>query len=489
MTSSSSSGGRIAVGLLVGVPVLIVILATLGAFTEEVIEGIPLVPGATLWAMPLDRWVRDIAAAITLGFAIMGGVLLPRPDLRLLKIASLAALVWLVALLGQVVLTVSELMGRPWGASLDPLVIQSLVSQTLLGQLLVAQIALVALVAALGWAVLGRGTGIVVVVLAGVAAMLPALSGHSGLHGGHTAASISLALHLLAVGVWVGGLIATCVYVGRGPADSDLAVRRFSALALVCVLVLGESGLVNASLRLDGIASLITTPYGTLILGKALLLAALVVLGWRQRQRVVPIAGTVDGRELLLRLAAFEVVLLGLALGLSVALSRTAPPAGAIAGDRITSGALAILTLGVPLMLVWAGARPVRLVRLTAAYPEPFAVLLLVVAFTASAFVPTGLLGVAFAALVASVLLVVAGWVFAVAAVGPRGRLATGVVMVLWPVLAWWTIRTEPVETVWQVAVAVITAEACLVLLLLLQARGRMRQDAGRIDAEGLPVA
>lgn len=489
MTTPATNGGRVAVGLLVGIPVLVLVLATLGAFTEEVIEGLPLVPGATLWAMPLDRWVRDIAAAIALGFVAVGGLLLPRPDLRLLKFASVAALIWLVALLCQIVLTVSELLGRPWVDSVDPVIVQSLITQTLLGQLLAVQVVLVALVAALSWAILGRVTGVIVLVMAGVAAMLPALTGHSGLHGGHTAASISLALHVLAVGVWVGGLIATCAYVARTPQGAAVAVRRFSVLALVCVLVLGESGLVNASLRVDGIASLITTPYGTLILGKALLLAALVVLGWRQRQRVVPVAGSDSGRQTLVRLAAFEVVLMGLALGLSVALSRTAPPAGAIAGDRITTGALAVLTVGVPLVLVWAGARPAWLVRITAAYPEPFGVLALVAACVAAVFVPSGVLGVSLAALLASVILVAVGWAFAVAAVGSRGAPTIGIVMVLWPVVTWWSVRTDPVETMWQAALAVGVAETLLALLFLVRRGIRVRQDDVQPQGEEVAVS
>ena len=458
-------GGRVAAGLLVGVPLLLLILATLGALTEESVEGLPVVPWQTLWALPLDRWIRDIAAALTLGFIIVGGLLLPRRDPRLLKAASLSAIVWLAALIAQVMLTVSELLGRSWRDSLDVTVIQSLVTQTQLGQLLVAQIALVALVCVLGWAVLNRVTGYIVLALALAAAVLPALTGHSGLHAGHTAASVSLAIHLVSVGVWVGGLIAVCAYVARGPADADIAIRRFSTLALVCVIALGESGLVNASLRMDGIASLITSPYGTLILAKGTLLAALVVLGWRQRKRVVPQASSVTGRELLLRLAAFEAVLLGLALGLSVALSRTAPPAGAIAGDRITSGALVLLTLGIPVVLVWAGARPHFLLRLTRPYPEPFAVLALVMAFVMAALVPSGALGIGFAALLASVLLVACGWTFAMAATGPRGIPAIVLSLVAWPALIWWS--QHALETPWQMLLSVALAETLLALLLL----------------------
>ena len=480
--------GRIAAGLLVGVPVLLLVLATLGALTQESLEGLPVVPWETLWALPLDRWVRDVAASVTLGFLAVGALLLPRPDVRLLRAASLAALVWLVALLCQVPLTVSELLARPWSDSLDPVIVQSLVTQTQLGQYLVAQIGLVALVMVLGWAVLGRGTGVIVLVLALAAAMLPALSGHSGLHAGHTAASVSLAFHLVAVGVWVGGLIAVCAYATRSPDGAALAIRRFSVLALVCVIVLAESGLLNASLRVDGFASLISTQYGTVILAKSTLLAALVVLGWRQRRRVVPIADTPMGRGLLARFAAFEVILMGIALGLSVVLSRTAPPAGAIAGDRMTTGALAVLGLAIPVMLVWAGVRPAWLSRVAGSYPEPFGVLALVSAFVLSTLVPSGLLGIGFAAIIASVLLAAAGWSFAVGAVSPRGVPSVILVMLGWPVVTWWSVHTDPQETWWQVGLSVAVSEVMLVILLVL-GRTRSHPVANDVPMQQVSVA
>ncbi|MFM9135200.1 MAG: copper resistance D family protein, partial [bacterium] len=344
-----------------------------------------------------------------------------------------------------------------------------------------------------GWAVLGRVTGAIVLALGMTAAMLPALSGHSGLHAGHTAASVSLAIHIVAVGIWVGGLIAVCAYVvapGREPADGATTLRRFSVLALVCVLLLAESGLLNASLRVDGVGTLITTPYGTLILAKSVLLCALVVLGWRQRQvaqrdgwaspaarkDAVPQAGDGSGRAHLLRFAAFEVILMGVAIGLAVALSRTAPPAGAIAGDRITTGALTILALALPLVLVWAGARPSSsrpsgLARLTASYPEPFAVIVVVAAFAAPLNVASGLLPIGVATLVPGVVLVLAGWPFAIAATGPRGIPAIVLVMVLWIPALWWTTVGDPVETPLQVGLAILAGEACLALLLVVRAR------------------
>ena len=475
----TSTGLRLSLGLLAGVPVLLLILATLGALSQTTVEGLPVVPWQTLWGLPLDRWVRDVAASIVLGFVVVGGLILPRVDHRLVRLASLAALAWLAALLAQVPFTVSELLGRPLSDSFDPVIVTSLLTQTQLGQILVAQIALVALVALLGWAILGRITGAIVFGFAAMAAGLTGLMGHSGLHAGHTSASVSLFIHLLAVGVWVGGLIAVCSHVMRFPDDAELAIRRFSTLALVCVIVLAESGLLNASLRIDGVASLITTPYGTLILAKATLLAALIVFGWRQRRHVVPTGDRVS----LVRFAGYEVLLMGIALGISVALSRTAPPAGAIAGDHITAGSLAILALAVPVVMAWGGAarqgrlgrpagpNPPWLRRVTAAYPEPFAVAVAVLTYVMAAVVPSGLLSIGVAAVIAALALVAVGWAFAVAALGPRGLPAIVLAAVLWPAALWLASLSDPVETGAQVALAGAVGLACIALLAVVRRR------------------
>jgi len=483
-----STGARLSLGLLAGVPVLLLILATLGALSQTTVEGLPVVPWQTLWGLPLDRWVRDIAASLVLGFVVVGGLLLPRLDHRLVRLASLAALAWLIALLAQVPLTVSELLGRPLVDSLEPQIVAALLTQTQLGQILVAQIVLVALVALLGWAILGRVTAAIVLGMAAAAAGLTGLMGHSGLHAGHTSASVSLFIHLLAAGVWVGGLIAVCSHVMRHPDDAALAIRRFSTLALVCVIVLAESGLLNASLRVDGVASLITTAYGTLILAKATLLAALIVFGWRQRRRVVPTGDRVS----LVRFAGYEVLLMGIALGVSVALSRTAPPAGAIPGDHITAGALAVLALGVPLVMAWAGAgrqgRPAWLHRLTAAYPEPFAVAVAVLTYVMAAIVPSGLLGIGVAAVLASLALIAVGWAFAVAALGPRGLPAIVLAAVLWPAALWLASLSDPVETGAQVALAGAVGLACIGLLVVVRRTARS-DPAVAVAPEEVPVA
>ena len=52
-------------GLLVGLPVLLLVLYTLGGLTELGDVGLPTVPFATLLALPIDLWLRDLATAVT----------------------------------------------------------------------------------------------------------------------------------------------------------------------------------------------------------------------------------------------------------------------------------------------------------------------------------------------------------------------------------------------------------------------------------------
>ena len=111
---------------LVGIPVLLVVLASLGGLTESQVPGLPVVPFATLVSLPVDIWIRDLATAITVGGAIVGGLLAPRPDARIGRLTSGAALVWLAALAAQAVLTVSNVLAMPLRSSLDPAIVRSI---------------------------------------------------------------------------------------------------------------------------------------------------------------------------------------------------------------------------------------------------------------------------------------------------------------------------------------------------------------------------
>jgi putative copper resistance protein D len=153
-----------------------------------------------------------------------------------------------------------------------------------------------------------------------VGVLLLGLEGHAGASLDHTNATNAMALHLLSVCVWGGGLLVLGV---MGPAlgkqAQAVAVRRFSPWALAAVVGLALSGLISAGIRLSSPADLLLIPYGRIILAKAVLLCGLAVLGALQRKRL--------GETLRFRhLALTEGIMMAVVIGLSIALARTGPP-------------------------------------------------------------------------------------------------------------------------------------------------------------------
>ena len=209
-------------------------------------------------------------------------------------------------------------------------------------------------------------------------------------------------------------------------------------MALVCVIGIAETGLLNASLRMDGPAALITGPYGAIILAKVAVLIALIGFGWRHRLSLRMDSGA--GRGVLLVSAAREVAWMGIALGLSVALSRTAPPPPTFEGQVIPAGALILLALVIPLAAYWVasagGAVRVRLASL----PEASAVLVIIGMALVGALVRTTT-PAQVTALIALIVLPVIGWLFWTAVIASRSVIACGIVAVSLPLLAWWTER------------------------------------------------
>ena len=133
----------------------------------------------------------------------------------------------------------------------------------------------------------------------------------------------ALGLHLVGAAIWIGGLLALVAHLRGFPDDMRVAVPRFSAAALVCVLAVGVSGVLESVVMLDGWAALLSTDRGHLILAKTVAFVVLAGVGYWHRRRTVPAART--GRLLpLLRLAAGELLLMGATVGIAVVLSITA---------------------------------------------------------------------------------------------------------------------------------------------------------------------
>jgi copper resistance protein D len=103
-------------------------------------------------------------------------------------------------------------------------------------------------------------------------------------------------LHLIAAGLWLGGLIPLTlllVYLRRFREEAWVAVAcdassRFSNLGIVAVGTLLVSGTINAWFLIGGMQGLVGTSYGRLLLLKITLFAAMVCLAGINREYLLP---------------------------------------------------------------------------------------------------------------------------------------------------------------------------------------------------------
>ncbi|MBI4638766.1 MAG: CopD family protein [Candidatus Rokubacteria bacterium] len=177
--------------------------------------------------------------------------------------------------------------------------------------------------------------------LLGAAALgLLGAAGHSAAVEPGTAAAVANDIvHLVAAGLWVGGLVPLA-WLLQAAAREDgadarpyavLAARRFSRWALASVIVLGLSGALNALTHVGTVAGLVGTAYGRLLLAKLGLLVPILALAAWNRTRLVPALsgdGPTVGRpamRMLARFVATEGLLALLLLGLVAAMGVTPP--------------------------------------------------------------------------------------------------------------------------------------------------------------------
>ncbi len=323
------------VGGLLAALVGAVLVALAGGDRYE-LQGLPTPDAFTEHALTVVRVLTELGAVITVGSLLFAAFLVPPQRSGVLDVGGYAALrtagwgsaLWFVGALLSAPFTAADAVGRPISA-----VLQTDVLLQLLGTLPQAKAwlftAALALVVLIGTRVVltwGWTTALFAVALAGIVPV--AVTGHSSSGGQHDIATNSLLFHLVAAALWVGGLIALLAHGRRRAEHLGVAAARFSRVALVCWLVMAASGVVNAMVRLP-LNDLFTTSYGVLVLVKTLALLVLGVFGYLQRERGVKAVVEQGSRAALVRLAAIEVLIMVLTIGVAAALARTPPPQSA----------------------------------------------------------------------------------------------------------------------------------------------------------------
>ncbi len=177
------------------------------------------------------------------------------------------------------------------------------------------EVAFVAILAvSLGWLLRARRGGVqqpgksgslalaVIALLGAMGLAFQALDSH--LAAGHVArhgplGTVALALHLVAVGAWVGGLGVGALLllpVWRG-LDGDLrraistnVIARFSTLALASVALIALSGLYVTVLMLPSASDLLSSTYGQALDLKIVLFVVLILIGALNRKTLAGLA-------------------------------------------------------------------------------------------------------------------------------------------------------------------------------------------------------
>jgi cytochrome c oxidase assembly factor CtaG/putative copper export protein len=321
-------------------------------------------PGALVrWGLPISKAIHNVSLATVIGGLIFAVSILPRNANRsrskdnsapehpaftqALAVAAAAGAVWTLSAIAVLVLTYSDVAGQSLSGDAEftrALVYFMTDIETGRAWLGVTIVAAVVTTALFGVRSLG---GLAMTLVLALAGMVPiALIGHSSSSSDHEGAINSLALHLVGVSAWLGGIIMLAVLSGiltgskatgkaggNTTAKADITeptLRRFSSLAGFAFVLVAASGIINASIRITSWNDLFGSSYGQLVLAKSAAALMLGGIGLMHRQWVIPQlsrkGGAASSRRVLWQLVVAELVIMGATSGIAVALGRSAPP-------------------------------------------------------------------------------------------------------------------------------------------------------------------
>jgi putative copper resistance protein D len=270
--------------------------------------------------------------SITSSFLVVGALLaitfltldvngkVAESSFKLRKLASIASLVWMSSNVTFIVLTLANILNSSVSEVLQPNVLRSFLWQIALGQYLFAQLLLSILISMIlpRFRSIGMGTFLLLATL--VAIVIPVFQSHSASSGSHSMAIGSLAIHVIALSLWVGGVFAITFLT---PETRAIAVPRFSVLALWAAIAVVLSGSINAFTRLN-FKEAWNSNYSILVSVKVVLTAGLIVIGYLHRKNLKK-STEIKGSKFV-RLILAEVFIMTATLAVGSLLSSSQPP-------------------------------------------------------------------------------------------------------------------------------------------------------------------
>jgi copper resistance protein D len=291
----------------------------------------------------LSRFLHYTAVLVLFGASLFPFYAFPdrvdqksaRSDNWLHRVMLGAALVALLSSLPWLAFTTANVVGTP-SAAADWVSLRSVVRDTAFGYVWLGRLVLVSwAVGLIGLRAYSTLHGRVVLALLS-ASLLAGLAGIGHTQQSEGAAGLihvgADALHLLAAGAWIGGLLVLAHVLAYAQEEAEPVLMRFSGMGYVAVAVLVASGLINGWYLVGSLNGLVGTSYGQLLLVKLCLFAGMLCLAITNRFRLVPSLRRVDeaGRVLSLARLRRHVVAewtLGLLVVLIVSALGTMEPA------------------------------------------------------------------------------------------------------------------------------------------------------------------
>ncbi|WP_158545885.1 copper resistance D family protein [Blastococcus sp. TF02A-30] len=308
-----------------------------GAAAVVSVPGIPAPPPVVAWLVPALRLIADASAVLTVGCLLGAVVLVPGDTVlstagyRWVRLAGWGALAWSLASLASLPVLLADFLGTGFSA-ISLRGVWSFVESVEQGRDLALVAALAAVVAIFARIVWRRAGARVLFLVALIATVPPAFTSHSADAADHDLAVAAVALHVLGVVLWAGGLLALMLAARlTGPARTT-AVERFSRLAAPLAVVVAGSGAATAYTRFSSPGQVVDTGYGVVLLAKVVAFVGLLALAAWHRGRTLPALRAGRPRAFL-RLAGAEVVLFAATIGLAVGLARTPTPPPVLDAD------------------------------------------------------------------------------------------------------------------------------------------------------------
>jgi putative copper resistance protein D len=254
-------------------------------------------------------------------------------NFELRKLAAIASLIWMLSNLSFIVLTLANILNSSVSEVLQPNILRSFLLQIPLGQYLFTQLLLSILISIIVPRFNSIGTGTFLLLATLLAIVIPVFQSHSASGGSHLMAIGSLAIHVIALALWVGGVFALAFLT---PENRAAAVPRFSVMALWAAIAVVVSGSVNAYIRLN-FKEAWGSSYTYLVIAKVFLTAGLIVIGYLHRRNLQKLSELKGSKFFQLILAEIVIMVLTLVIGSRLASSQPPERETGLAVDRALS--------------------------------------------------------------------------------------------------------------------------------------------------------